>query len=434
MLSVLEFRLLGELYCINSQKIEYVFELEEYSQIEAFCSCVWGIAKYNDDLMILVDTANLYNSNKKLSKELPKSVVVVEDEGGFNYGLVVDEIVGTEDVEEAISGAPLSHEDSVIKHYKAKDKIVNEIDPLPLLEKNGIPSMGHVFLENKEQSGNKESVEYLLFVIDQKLFGVESVYVKEVVEATASSFFYKEPKLFKGGVAIRERVLQIANFEVAKEPQELVVLGHEAKEFCLEVDAILGIESFEKHSVEASSEDQKIAGFINYNQKVVALLNPFYFFEHLQSVKESQKERSSGTLHHDSFLLFRIDNREFCIDMKMLRSVAELESLPKTNATTLSLGEHVDFITTWNHHAVSVCLLDKLLHLTTNKEEAQVIFVQKGEKLVAFCVDSIEDIVMIEPNRVVRTKNAQDSILRGAIALDKRAVAIMNEEFILSIG
>ena len=70
--SVLEFRIHDELFCLNTNKIEYVFELEEYNEVDSLDECVVGLVKYNDDVMFLIDSAVLYH-NEPLDFKKPKS-------------------------------------------------------------------------------------------------------------------------------------------------------------------------------------------------------------------------------------------------------------------------------------------------------------------------------------------------------------------------
>jgi chemotaxis signal transduction protein len=170
--SVLEFKLFEDVFCFNTQDVEYVFELEEYEKLKGFHSSVIGITKYNNDVMLLIDTAKLY-SDRFLDLETQKSVVVIRDEENKHYGMIVDEITKLEEIERVKLSVDLSTEDMVINHYKDKeaDEIVTEIYPHPLFKKYDIPAMA-VLAEKQLKESAVKSIQntqsYLLFTINEQ--------------------------------------------------------------------------------------------------------------------------------------------------------------------------------------------------------------------------------------------------------------------------
>ena len=184
--SVLEFKLLDSLFCFNAKNIEYVFELEKYESVKGFHQSVVGITKYNNDVMLLIDTAKLY-SDKSLDLSTEKSVIVFCDENNMRYGMIVDEITKLEEIEQVKLSVDLNTEDMIVNHYKDREDndIVSEIHPLPLFKKYDIPAMAIPTVKKfvqQEHRENEDISSYLLFKINTNSYAISSKFVKEVVE------------------------------------------------------------------------------------------------------------------------------------------------------------------------------------------------------------------------------------------------------------
>ncbi len=432
--SILEFKLFDDLFCLNTNEVEYVFELEHYMPLKAFHESVIGIVRYNSDVMMLLDTATLY-SDKNLDLSTPKSVIVIKNKNNSHYGLLVDEIIKIEDVEIAVTGVKLSTKETTINHYKAKDIIINEIEPIPLLEKYHIPSMSKYIksnVKNNNRTREYKGKDYLLFYIGENIYAIESLHVREVIENTSKLFPLedKEQKM-KGTIAVRDEIIKIANIDNPKKAEDIVVVETGNKNFGIEVDKIEDIESFSESKLEyVESTDCHIKAFYNYKKRVVAIINPSYYIkESLNNIKtdivaESKSKKSS-------FLIFKIQNIQFTISMEFIRKVAETDTLPKTKSSSIVMGNNAKFITTWNKNAVSLLTLENILNVKTKENETQSIFIEYEDKIVAFVIDEIDDIVLIDKEKI--NKSIENNIINGAIIHNDTAIPIINEKHLVSM-
>ncbi len=434
--SVLEFKIFDELFCLNTSHIEYVFELDDFTPLKAFHKSVIGIVKYNDDVMLLLDTATLY-SDKSLNLSTPKSVIVLKDNSGSHFGLLVDEIIKIEDVEIAITGVKLSIKETTINHYKAKDMIVNEIDPIPLLEKYNIPSMSKpkkAETESNDEAIKEKDRDFLLFSIGANLYAAETLYVREVIENSSNLFpLDDKDKKIKGTIALRDEIIKIADIDKPKNPEDIVVMEVGDKSFGIEVDEIKDIESFEESKLEyIEDRDYFIKAFYNYKKRVVAIINPdFYIKNSLKNKKQTNSSKKEGL--KSTFLIFKIQDTQFALSLEQIRRVVETDTLPKTKSSSIIMGKNTKFISTWNKRAVAIISLEHFLNLKNKKSDTQAIFVEADNKIAAFVADEINDIIMIDKKRVNSSKENSDKIISGAIIYKDTPIPIINTKNIVTM-
>jgi len=435
--SIIEFKLFDSKYCFNTEHVKYVYELEEHQAIHGLHESVIGITKYNNDMMLLIDTAKLY-SDKYLDMKKQKSVIVVPDKNGLLYGMVVDEIIKLEEVDVVKTSVDLSTEDMVINHYKEdEDNLVNEIYPLPLLEKYNIPAMASIKLKSDKKIFSKDdkSKNYLLFRSGEKSYAIESSYVKEVVENEFDFFeLEQDDKSFiKGAIALRDEIVKLIDFH-SKIASDVLVLEVNGNKLAIEVDEVYDIEDFSLEKINYLEEkDNHIEAFYNRGGNVIAIVNPLYYFKN-ESKKEQQEESNNSKVNTDEheFLIFYIEKQKYAIDMSYVRQVMESDSITKTNSSAIGAKEHVAYIATWNHRAVQVLKLDNFLKSSVNKEHNEIIFLEIGDYFVAFLVDEIDSIVHLNKSAISKMREeANDDIISGAILYKDEVIVQINSNFLV---
>ena len=439
--SIIEFKLFDEVYCFNTKHVKYVFELENFNTISGFHDAVTGIAQYNEDVMLLIDTAKLY-SDKTLDMDGEKSVIVIHDEQGMLYGMLVDEIVKLEEVEEANPSVDLSTEELVINHYKdtQDDMIVNEIYPLPLLEKYQIPSMASVSPNNHLQESvttQNTTNNYLLFKVDTKMYALQSKYVKEVLENEFVIFKTSQTlHPLKGAIALRDEVVQVASLG-AKDGGDLIILESSGDKVALEVDEVYDIEDFTPSEIEyLHNTKSDIEAFYNHNAEVVAILNPFVFLPNNKKEQQLHKQTCNDDQTHNmqEYLLFYIDEKKYAISMGSVRQVVESDEISKTQSSAIGQNSHIAYLTTWNHQAINVAKLDSFLDVITNNEENQVIFVENDGHFGAFIVDRIENIIYLDTKDINEIQSPDEKLILGAVIYNDEVIAQLNAKFLIGIS
>jgi len=442
--SVLEFQLLEDVFCFNTTHVEYVFELESYQKVTGMHESVIGITRYNNDVMLLIDTAQLY-SNKTLDLSTQKSVVVIKDEDGMLYGMVVDAITKLEEIESVKLSVALHSDDMVVNHYKDKDadEIVSEIHPLPLFKKYDIPAMASHTLSDIKSSSQELHVDkqsYLLFRVNNHSYAVASKYVQEVIEK--SEEFFELPQQhpqIKGAMPLREDVISVVELEPSQKSSDVVVLYCGEEKIGIEVDEVYDIEYFHLSQIKTTQENSMgVYAFYNHNGDVVAIIEPQFFFQNQQSKEDVHQENESvkkeqHTQKYD-YLLFLIDNKKFAINMKSVRQVVETDTLPKTHSSSIAASEYVAFISTWNHKAINILSIEKQLNLTPQEEETQSIFIEYDGHIVAFMVHEVDNIVYLDEEEISKSASQKENLMNGAIIYKDEVIVTLNEKFLASLG
>ena len=442
--SVLEFRIGEELYCFNTKIVKYVFDLEHYEELRGFDEVVLGLVHYDDDAMLLVDTLFLYTKERHIEINDTKSVIVIEDEQGALYGMVVDEIVKIEDVEPAPSTLNLSSEELIVHHYKEQEKLINEVVPLPLLHAKNIPSFKKDVTYHQEESQeltNKEQEEFLLFMIAQKLFAIATSVVKEVVEKESDVFELEHKSTrFKGAVAVRDDVYKVANIKPSvTEGNELIVVEKENECFCIEVDRVFGVEYFDIKKIDILVDTfGYIRGFYNKGGEVVALIEENFFISRKKQgdedllIEEKSSTISKTTQH--GYLIFKVGDKEFALDMENVRQVIEKEELPHTNSSAISAAtsSNVVFITEWNHHGIDVLSLNKIIGVHPKEDPSEVIMIEtEQEKYVGVLVEKVDDIYYTKLEDIAMSADSE-ALISATIFKDQRVIAVINPKRVVS--
>ena len=431
--SVLEFMLEGELFCFNTRIVEFVFELEEYEVLSGISPYILGIAKYDNEAILLIDTLYLYNAQKRVSLQSQKSVIVIKDEHGATYGMVVDTIIHIEELEVAPLALDLNSEELVINHYKQQDRIVNEIVPLPLLKKHHIPSFQKLSKREPEPEQNHTTKEFILFKIEHKLYALDAEEVEEVLEKEGELFELEtEQERYYAAIAVRDRVVPIASLDGVKDTHsELIIIEQAKKRFAILASEVLGISSFELDKIEQLQNDAKIERFYNLDSEVVAIINPHYFLpkdrEHKAFRKlEVQADKSA------EFLLFEIGGKDFAINMKHIRQVVQTEDIAKSKSSAIGVSKHIEFIAQWNHHAIDIMKLDARLGIQT-QSSAEIIMLEFDNKISGILVDEIDDICYVNHKNIISAQE-DNSLINGALIQDNRVIPTLNPKELLEVA
>jgi len=438
--SVLEFKLLENVFCFNTELIEYVFELESFNEVKGFHESVVGVTRYNEDMMLLIDSAKLY-SGKELdfSKEL--SVIVIKDEAGMHYGMIVDLIIKIEELESVSATVNLNTKDMVINHYKEKDgdDIVNEIHPLPLLEKYDIPAMASLALKQhqEDQRGEESVTNYLLFKIAGSSFAIESSYVREVLENENEVFRLANlADNLEGAIAVRDEVISLVELKKTENANDILVLFSGDKKVAIGVDEVYDIENFIDTKIEPVLEAKSaISAFYNYNGDVVAIVDPHFYFQEMTTVTQNHNEEKSELIHTKfDYLIFMLDGKKYSIEMKYVRQVLESDSLVKTQSSSIVSNQDVACLATWNRHPVAVLKLDNRLDLHSEDNDMQTIIIEYKEQLVAFMVQDIDNIVYLGSSEISRVRSEKEALINGAIVYNNEVIVTLNPAYLVQLG
>ena len=247
----------------------------------------------------------------------------------------------------------------------------------------------------------------------------------------------KESKIFelnsksshiKGAISLRDKVIKVVDLDNALNSNDMIIYQTNKYTLAIEVDEVLDIESFEVSKIEyIEKENDFIKGFYNLKKQVVAIIDFKNIINEDDEEKNDNSNIQNSSATKESFLVFVIENKEFCISMEVLRSVNETHSLSKTKSSSIGLSGSMKFLTTWNHQAVNVLSLENLLGVrVANEEESHTIIIESNEKLVGFLVDDIKDIIMIDKKNI-NLSNKTDVIIKGAVLHNNKALAILNE-------
>jgi purine-binding chemotaxis protein CheW len=96
-ITVLEFILSGESYCIETTEIKEVYPLKEYTQIPCTPSFIFGVINFHGQILSIIDLKRVLNiSDAGISDQ--NKIIVLEAQD-MTIGIITDDILGIRDIE-----------------------------------------------------------------------------------------------------------------------------------------------------------------------------------------------------------------------------------------------------------------------------------------------------------------------------------------------
>jgi chemotaxis signal transduction protein len=240
----------------------------------------------------------------------------------------------------------------------------------------------------------------------------------------------------QGAIAVRDEVIRVVSLKEAKDANDIVVVELGDKRVAIVVDEVYDIENFVDAKIELIKESQSAIGaFYNYKGDVVAIINPHFYFQDIESEASDEKEQQNTLVHtkHD-YLIFMMDAKKYSIDMKCVRQVLETDSLVKTQSSSIIASDNIEFIATWNKHAVNIIKLNNLLGLEGSDNNSQTIIIEYEGHLVSFMVEDIDNIVYLNSSEISQVASESNSLINGAIVHDNEVIVTLNAAFLANIG
>ncbi len=96
-ISVLSFYLADEMYGVEAEYVERVLALKRFTDLPCTPDYILGIINVKGNIVAVIDIKKLFNvAGKELTDQ--SQVIILEDKG-INFGILIDEIIGLEEVE-----------------------------------------------------------------------------------------------------------------------------------------------------------------------------------------------------------------------------------------------------------------------------------------------------------------------------------------------
>lgn len=141
---VLKFLLGGENYCVLIAQVKEVIRVPEITRVPMTPSFVKGITNLRGEIISVLDIREFFGLQE--TKKALDSRVMITDVSGYTVGILVDAILGTDDIEESAIQAPLATIKQELRSFtkgqvQQQDNIFTLLDIDKVLKSEGIEEL-----------------------------------------------------------------------------------------------------------------------------------------------------------------------------------------------------------------------------------------------------------------------------------------------------
>ncbi len=280
----------------------------------------------------------------------------------------------------------------------------------------------------------------LIFKIDDSFFGVEIDNVKWIVDIEKVFDVVMMPPYVVGEIKHNEsfyflvclkKLLKLNECDDF-EDKSAIIYAANGKEFALLVDEIVQINEIE----DKSNYSDKVAFYANGNE-VVEVLKEEFFNETIEvpAIKPDQNRekdmilsRYEHKINRDehSFLLFKLNNEKFAIDVSKINYVEVFDDAKK--GVYVPKEKYIAGIYQIKKRLINLIDLKKLLNIEGALGE-NIFILKKDNSYLGLAVDEVLNIVTISENEINSLKDDKD-IIKEFFLLKDETISIINENFL----
>ena len=283
----------------------------------------------------------------------------------------------------------------------------------------------------------------LTFKIDDSYFAVEVNNVKWIIDIEKVFDVAIMPSYVIGEILHNEsfyflvclkKLLKLGNCEDLND-KSAIIYAVNGKEFAIVVDEILQISEIENKTAYSDK-----VGFYANGKDVVEILGEEFFDEAIEvpAIKPSldrQKElllnryENKKKLNENNFLLFKLNNETFAIEVSKINNVEVLEDAKK--GVYISKEKYIAGIYQIKKRLINLIDLKKLLNIEGALGE-NIFILKKENSYLGIAVDEVLNIVTIPDSEINSLKDDND-IIKEFFLLKDETISIINENFLTTL-
>ncbi len=418
------------LYALESAHIKNIVLTPEITPIPLAPLAIRGVCILEGQLIAVIDGNRLLdesNSSVDTSNETSKMLIINDEK---NFALVVDKVL-------TITKTPKQ------KLFQYKNETVQYLFLEKLMSSVQIPSFIKTPIKRSEKK--EEKVEnngtdrYLICKLGEELFAIPITNMQEIAHPQKLSKIAKSKKEILGFFRLRERsylcidLRLVFEIEKSRSPRDerAVIVSNERGSVALIVDAIIDIEDFSHKEVETISkhfEDKKIEGVFRRGQKLISILSKELLGSLIGKESLLDDERTlilDHSLHDQTksqeFIIFTINNKAYCLALESVPEIVEYiapTKVPQSNQYLLGAINLRGEIT-------PIISLHKFLQTAEQVgEKSKIILCSSENEQFGVVVDSIEEVVKIEPSNIEKNSD-KESLISHSVVLEKQARVLL---------
>lgn len=413
-----------EKYAIPMENVKEIIKYTDIVKVPGSNDHVIGIINLRNKTIPIINLKRKFKIDSKISED---SKILILTKLGNNLGVIVDdtsEILSVDDNDaESVDNLNFS---KIVKKGERLYKVIN----VENLFEGNIKQYEKKEIE-EEELNHGNYIQILKFKLGNEIMAIPVENVQEIVKKPEIYSIPDMPEFVKGVTSLRGEIIQIIDLNALFKKKdvvlkELIIVKINGIKFGLHVEEVRNIVTVEKEDLNElaiTSKNSKVVGVLNIDGEIITLLNLEKIFDELgieirdKKIVEQEDEKSIDETK--LFLLFKLNEEDYAIEIEKVREVTKLEN--KTTRDVVNIrGEIIPLID-----------LNEKFNKIKSKSE-NIIIVKKKEKDTGLIVDEVEEIKRVSINNIeavpeeILGKSNNKEYLKNIIRINEKLILLID--------
>ena len=413
-----------EKYAIPMENVKEIIKYTDIVKVPGSNDHVIGIINLRNKTIPIINLKRKFKIDSKISED---SKILILTKLGNNLGVIVDdtsEILNVDDNDaESVDNLNFS---KIVKKGERLYKVIN----VENLFEGNIKQYEKKEIE-EEELNHGNYIQILKFKLGNEIMAIPVENVQEIVKKPEIYSIPDMPEFVKGVTSLRGEIIQIIDLNALFKKKdvvlkELIIVKINGIKFGLHVEEVRNIVTVEKEDLNElaiTSKNSKVVGVLNIDGEIITLLNLEKIFDELgieirdKKIVEQEDEKSIDETK--LFLLFKLNEEDYAIEIEKVREVTKLEN--KTTRDVVNIrGEIIPLID-----------LNEKFNKIKSKSE-NIIIVKKKEKDTGLIVDEVEEIKRVSINNIeavpeeILGKSNNKEYLKNIIRINEKLILLID--------
>lgn len=448
--NILSVNIGNEVYAFDGDKVEQILRVPSITKIPLTQSGLRGISSISGKVVTMIDMGIILGHNQIDESKVDARVLTIKC-NGCDYGVLVDEVLGMESIEEENYEKSQKENVKISGLYKKNNKIYQIIDEYVVVNLLSLINYKPVEIDKFGQaqeseytgilhnSTNTKSDRFLFLTLGNEEFAISLDIAREIIFLPEHITPISEAgRGVIGMITLRGELIvaidlkkvigvpEKSNLTEADEKEyRLLILSYKGKSLAILVDSISEVKDIYTKDMEILPDrfiDSKIESVYKSTNSIVSIVSKKYLIEILEkfSIAEEKFTNSEETLdtkednNMSEIAVFQIAQGEYSLDIEDVQEIikyTEMTPIPEA-------PEFVDGVINLRGIVIPIISLPERLGFEKRIDTKSKILVCtiKGET-IGMLVDDIKEIMFIE-DKYISKSQSDDTLISEVITLD----------------
>lgn len=438
------------LFAFDGDKIEQILRVPDVTAIPLADKGVKGVSTISGKVVAIIDMGEVLSLSSVDEKKLSARVLTIACDG-CDYGILVDEVLGMEAVDEI--NYEVSEESAAVicGFYKTETdiyQIINEcvsINTLTLHDFKPVEldSYDENKNENSEELSSQESDRCIFLTLGDEEFAISLEVAREIIFVPKNITPISDANFgVMGMITLRDELIVALNLKqligvdennddkkVQEKEKRLLILSAHEKSIALLVDSISEVKDILTNLTEKLPErfaDSKIEAVYKEEESIASILSEKYLTDLLNEYSISHDKKSVHVSDEDAnkdqedeemseVAVFQIAGEEFALDIEDVQEIiryTQITNIPEA-------PEFVDGVINLRGVVIPIVSLPERLDfekVITPKSKILVSTIL--DEKIGLLVDDVNEVMFID-NKYVNKSSSSDALFSDVITLDE---------------